>query len=71
MKKYLSVIPLVILLCFVVGCQQEKTAKTNLGQGQTDVIPVGSVWPGARPYQISISQDGQYVVYAANKGDGR
>lgn len=70
MKRCLSSISLVLLVCLVVGCQQNKTAATNLGQGQTGVIPVGSVWPGARPSQLAISQDGQYVVYQANKGEG-
>lgn len=33
-------------------------------------IPVGSVSPGARPWQPSISRDGQYVVYQTDLGVG-
>jgi hypothetical protein len=71
MRKYLPVFSLVVLLFFVIGCQQTEKAATKSDQEQSDIIAVGSVWPGARPYQLAISQDGQYVVYAANKGDGR
>ncbi len=34
------------------------------------IIPVTSQWPGARPAQIDITDDGRYVVYQTNRGDG-
>ena len=34
------------------------------------VIPVGSQWPGAHPAQIDLSDNGRFVVYQANRGDG-
>ncbi len=37
---------------------------------QHSVIPVDANWSGVRPWQIDISDDGQYVVYQANRGDG-
>ncbi|MEQ1690575.1 MAG: hypothetical protein ABMA00_04780 [Gemmatimonas sp.] len=33
-------------------------------------IPVGSKWAGARPGQVTISDDGRRVFYQANRGDG-
>jgi ketosteroid isomerase-like protein len=39
MKKYLSVIPLVFLLCFVVGCRQQgEEAAKELSRQEKDVI---------------------------------
>jgi hypothetical protein len=34
------------------------------------VIPVDSQWPGARPSQLFISDDGRCVVFSANRGNG-
>jgi Tol biopolymer transport system component len=34
------------------------------------VIPVGSQWPGARPGQLEITDDGRYVLFQSNHGDG-
>jgi len=31
---------------------------------------VNAQWPGARPGQIDITEDGRYVVFQANRGDG-
>lgn len=33
-------------------------------------IPVGSLFPGERAWQIELSDDGRYLVYQTNHGDG-
>lgn len=45
-------------------------ATAHAQEAGRSIIPVNSQWPGARPGQIDITEDGRYVVFGANRGDG-
>ena len=56
-----------LLTSGLAGAQEPATDANGI---RRSTIPVGSAWPEAHPFQLAISDDGQYVVYGANRGDG-
>jgi len=57
----------VLLAILGVAFAQPATQTQNV---RRSTIPVDSTWPGARPGQLEISDEGDFVVYNANKGEG-